>query len=107
MRQLSGALLTRTVSCTTGKSERLFFRRMIRRNHRFGRRRRDVYILPRLGITQLLAGFFFDCRLVALEPLNLLGVAVIFPLNLLNLVPEFLVLGALLPINDHSVSAEH
>src|SRR5690349_20746293 len=87
--------------------EVLLFRGVIRRRRRFGPSRRHIDVLAGFGISKLLAGFFFDRRLIGLEALNLLGVAIIVTLHFDNLLPQGFIFSALLLVDDHPVGPEH
>src|SRR5579862_9164089 len=67
------------------KIPRLFFRGVICRRRGLRRDRRNVNIFSGLCIAKLLARFFLNGLLIALQSLNLLCVAIIFLLHLIGL----------------------
>ena len=89
------------------KNPRLFFRGVNSRRRRLRCDGRNIDVLSRLGVTQLLARLFFNGFLVALQPLNLLGIAIILLLHLNNLLAQRVVLGTFLLIDNHSIGAKH
>src|ERR1700722_10238017 len=91
----------------TEETLQLFLGRASGRQHRLCGYRRDVYVFAGLGITQLFARLFFNGLLIALEPLDLLSIAVVLLLHLYDLLAQCNVLRTLLLVDDHSIRAKH
>jgi len=89
----------------TTKNNSLLFRRVIGRKRRLGRC--NVNVLSTFSVTKLFASFFLDRRLIGLQTLNLLRVAVIVLLRADDLLAEFLILRLFLPVDHHSIRTEH
>ena len=92
---------------TAEKTRGLFPGGVSGRRHGLHRNGRDVYVFSRLGITQLFARLFFNGLLIALEPLDLLRIAVVLLLHLHDLLAQRDVLRTLLLVDDHSIRAKH
>src|ERR1700686_5023168 len=94
-------------SCTSRKTAGLFFRGVSHGGHGFRRDRGDVHVLPRFGVAQLLPRLFLNGLLIALEAMNLLGIAVVLLLYLDDLLAQRLVFDTFLLVDHHSIRAEH
>jgi len=56
---------------------------------------------------ELFAGFFLDSFGISLQLIDLLGVPIVFFLQLADLLLQILILGTFGPINHHPIGAEH
>src|SRR5579862_4588863 len=70
-------------------------------------RRRHIDIISRTHISQLFARLFLNRLFVGLQPLNLLGVEIIFFLLLRDPPLQQFVLHSLLFVNDHPICPKH
>src|ERR1051326_6646790 len=89
------------------RPESLFFCGMIRWGNQLLLSRWNVHVFSRLGVAELLARFLLNGCLIALESLNLLCIALILPLHLIDLLAKRLVLSAFLLVNHHAIGAKH
>src|SRR5256885_2748105 len=69
--------------------------------------RRDVNYFARTSIMELLAGFFLDSFRIRLQLVDLLGICIVFFLELTNFFLQTLVLGTFSAVDGDPVCAQY